>query len=142
MSSLPMPTLPLSQPQKNEIVYVDFFGKKISRAAFYTLVAGILFALTISLFIPYGGFIGLYILLVFLLMSYNVNCAQVGHCHVWAWILTTIYIVYVILSVIIILTNPTAWIKIHTGVSAPAPKGSVKELIKTTIKKGSKKLSK
>jgi hypothetical protein len=116
---------------QHEIKYIEVFGKKISRAAFYTLVSGIFLSLVVSVFVPYGFFIGVYILLVVLLASYNVNCAQVGHCHVWAWILTIIYIVYVSISIIIIIANPEAWASIvfrtnKTSVSAPKLKGSKK----------------
>jgi hypothetical protein len=103
---------PMTPPQSN-VKFVNMFGRKISRAAFYTLFAGVVFAIVISVFIPYGIFIGVYILLVFLLLSYNVNCAQVGHCYVWAWILTFIYVTYVSLSVLIIITNKDVWMNLY-----------------------------
>lgn len=85
------PSEPASQ---NNVKMVTVFNKKITHNAHLTLVAGLILSLTFAFTIPYGVFVGLYTLLMFTLLSYNVNCVQVGHCTLWAWILTAVYVVY------------------------------------------------
>lgn len=87
---------------------VQFGQKKITFKAFLTLLAGLILALTVSVTLPYGVFIGLYILLIFSIMAYNVNCVQTGHCYFWAWILTMVYLIYTIFAVYFFLTKGEA----------------------------------
>ncbi len=84
---------------------VQFGEKKITFKAFLTLVAGVILALTVSVTLPYGVFLGLYILLIFSIMAYNVNCVQTGHCYFWAWILTVLYLFYAAIAVFFLLTK-------------------------------------
>lgn len=98
MSLFPNPT----QPTKT----VKFVGLDITFNAFLTLVAGLILSVVLVFTIPtYGIFAGLYILLLFSLLAYNVNCVQVGHCYLWAWILTVVYLVYAGIVVGILFTK-------------------------------------
>lgn len=102
---------------------VQFGQKKITFKAFLTLIAGLILALAVSISLPYGVFLGLYILLIFSLMAYNVNCVQQGHCYFWAWILTVLYLVYASFAVFFILTKKDAIAKAFM----PSPKNSPKK---------------
>ncbi len=84
---------------------VDFGKKKITFKAMLTLIAGVILALTVSITLPYGVFLGLYILLIFSIMAYNVNCVQTGHCYFWAWILTVLYLFYASFAIFFLLTK-------------------------------------
>ena len=79
-----------STTQQDKVKMVNLFNKKITHNAYLTLLAGLVLSLTFAFTIPHGVFIGLYILLMFTLLAYNVNCDQVGHCSMWAWILTCV----------------------------------------------------
>jgi len=69
---------------------------KVTRAAFYTLVAGVVFALVVAFTTPvWGPIVAIVTLLIWMLAAYNVNCVQVGHCYTWGWVLTTVYLVTV-----------------------------------------------
>lgn len=84
---------------------------KISRAAFLTLIAGIILSTVIAITIPgVGPIIGLVLLLLWMLITYNINCVQVGHCNKWAWILTTFYLVYVGFAVMLLINKKDMFI--------------------------------
>jgi Na+-translocating ferredoxin:NAD+ oxidoreductase RnfE subunit len=73
---------------------VNFMGEKITQQAYLIALAGIVLAvivvaLTLSM---QGVVISLALLLSFFIYAYNVNCTIVGKCHVWAWLLTILYI--------------------------------------------------
>ena len=70
---------------------------EICYPAFVTLICG----LVISLLISGSGnlWLGIFTLGVFLLTTYNVNCVVVGNCTTWAWVLMSLYILYVISAV-------------------------------------------
>jgi Na+-translocating ferredoxin:NAD+ oxidoreductase RnfE subunit len=73
---------------------VNFMGEKITQQAYLIALAGIVLAvivvaLTLSM---QGVVIALALLLSFFIYAYNVNCTIVGKCHVWAWLLTILYI--------------------------------------------------
>lgn len=87
---------------------VQFGQKKITFKAFLTLIAGLILALAVSVTLPYGVLMGLYILLVFSIMAYNVNCVQTGHCYFWAWILTVLYLIYASFAVFFLITKGPA----------------------------------
>ena len=73
---------------------IRIFGVDVSVAAFATLLAGVVSALALLILVPnmVGVAAAPLVLAVACLVAYNVNCAQVGHCHVWAWILTVLYV--------------------------------------------------
>jgi Na+-translocating ferredoxin:NAD+ oxidoreductase RnfE subunit len=73
---------------------VNFMGEKITQQAYLIALAGIVLAvivvaLTLSM---QGVVIALALLLSFFIYAYNVNCTIVGKCHIWAWLLTILYI--------------------------------------------------
>jgi hypothetical protein len=73
---------------------------KVTRAAFYTLIAGLILSIVIAFTFPVSGpLIGIFVLLVWVLLAYNINCVQVGHCYTWAWILTIFYLIYISFAV-------------------------------------------
>ena len=85
--------------KEDKVKMVSLFNKRITYNAYLTLLAGLVMSLTFAFTIPHGVFIGLYILLMFTLLAYNVNCVQVGHCSMWAWILTAVYVIYAVIVV-------------------------------------------
>ena len=70
---------------------------EICYPAFVTLLCG----LVISILITASGnlWLGILTLGVFLLTTYNVNCVVVGNCTTWAWVLMSMYVLYVISAV-------------------------------------------
>lgn len=77
-------------------------SKEITLQSKIILVAGIILSITIAIFAPrpYNIWIAIYFLFVAMIAAYNVNCAQVGHCYTWAWILTVTYVLSVILMLL------------------------------------------
>lgn len=67
---------------------------KLTLPSFITAVCGIFVGLVTS--IKLNPFMGLVTVLPFLIAAYTVNCTIVGHCTTWAWVLTTLYVVYVL----------------------------------------------
>lgn len=73
---------------------VNFMGEKITQQAYLIALAGIILAvIVVALTLNMQGVvIALALLLSFFIYAYNVNCTIVGKCHVWAWLLTILYI--------------------------------------------------
>ena len=71
----------------------------ISLASVIVLVSAIILSIVLMFASPYGFIASLGVLLGGTLAAYNVNCAQVGQCHTWAWILTSFYVVYAVFIV-------------------------------------------
>jgi hypothetical protein len=81
-----------------EMKPINVNGMKITPASVYVLLAGIV--LSIFLFCvmkKYALFISLFMLVIFSINSYTVNCVEVGNCSVWMWTLTAINIAYALL---------------------------------------------
>lgn len=81
---------------KNQSEYkmVSIGPFKITLAAFITFVAGIFVAIALLFAGSIGPMMSLFTLFVFMILSYNVNCLQLGHCNIWAWFLTIVYVIY------------------------------------------------
>ena len=96
----------------------------ISRAALIALSLGILASIIILIVSPnvYGAMVAIYILLVAMLVSYNINCNLLGHCKVFAWVLTVLYTISLVSSVAFF-TMQTFKAK---GTASAAPKFSIK----------------
>lgn len=98
-SSMMMHTISpsVSTTQENSLVMISLGDNiKVTRAAFLTLLAGLILSIVIAFTFPVSGpLVGIVVLLVWMLVAYNVNCVQVGHCYKWAWILTIFYLIYV-----------------------------------------------
>ena len=77
----------------NDIRMVTIGHFKLSLAAFITLVAGMCVSLLLLILAPniYGALSMIYILLVAILFAYGINCTLLGHCKVFAWVLTILY---------------------------------------------------
>lgn len=73
---------------------VNFMGEKITQQAYLIALAGIVLAvIVVALTLNMQGVvIALALLLSFFIYAYNVNCTLVGKCHVWAWLLTILYL--------------------------------------------------
>lgn len=116
--------------EQNDVRTVHFMGVKISLAAFLSLIAGIIVAILTMVAAPkpFGIFAGLLLLGGACLASYNVNCTQVGHCHVWAWVLTAVYIVGAVSAIIGFMTNKPiqSSARVESFKSAMSKKSSVK----------------
>ena len=74
---------------------------KISYPSFIMAISGIVVSIILSFFI--NIWFGISVLPVFLLAAYNVNCSIVGHCYVWAWILTSLFLLQLISYIFIIM---------------------------------------
>jgi len=71
---------------------------KITLPSLIVAVAGLVLAVVASIAVNIWA--GLGTALVMFIASFNVNCAVVGHCTTWAWLLTSIYFIYAILVII------------------------------------------
>ena len=100
----------------NDIQFVQIGGLKVSINAFLTFIAGLVFSVVVTIVMPFGAFAGMYILLIFTLFAYNVNCVQVGHCKTWAWILTILYVIYVVFLSIMLISNKESFLKSFSSV--------------------------
>lgn len=109
---------------KSDVKMYSIGSLHISRAALITLLVGILASVVILIVAPnaYGVMVAIYVLLVVMLVSYNINCTLLGHCKVYAWFLTIFYSVSLISSV--------AFFALKTlqtkGSATPSPKFSIK----------------
>ena len=92
----------------NDVKMVSFGKMNVSLAAFITLIVGILASLLIIFISPnaIGIIFAIYILLSVLLTSYNINCTQLGHCKLWAWTLTVLFIISVSSAALAFATKP------------------------------------
>jgi hypothetical protein len=84
---------------------------KLTIQSFVTLLCGIVISV-IMFIVSYKAFdIGTVlfnvaiILLSFIILAYNVNCVQLGHCYTWSWILTIFYCIIVVLFIITIISS-------------------------------------
>lgn len=84
---------------------------KMTRAALITITSGLILSLCIAIFVPHGIFISLFTFLGFIIAAYNVNCVYVGKCTTWALTLTVIYVVYVIISLLLLFSDKKKFIK-------------------------------
>lgn len=63
------------------------------------LVIGAIFGLKINIIT------GLLIVAAAFLQAYTVNCIVIGHCTTWAWILSSIYVLYAVIMIFILLVS-------------------------------------
>ena len=89
----------------NQVKMVTVGSWKITLAALITLISGLVLAVVFLFMGRFGLILSMWVLLLFVLASYNVNCAQMGHCRVWAWTLTILYVVYVTIIAVAALTK-------------------------------------
>lgn len=74
---------------------------RLALPAFITLVCGVIMSIGLMITNPTMWVTSLLIMAVFIIAAYNVNCAIVGKCNAWAWVLVSVYIVYTIAVLII-----------------------------------------
>ena len=74
--------------------FVKIGSLKLSMQAVVVAACGIVFGLVVGL--TYNVVVGLIAILPFFMGAYTVNCTVVGHCTVWAWILTIVYVINVL----------------------------------------------
>ncbi len=79
---------------------ITVWNVKTTKAAFYTFVAGLVTAVIVSIFAPYGYIVGPIIFLTTCLVSYNMSCVVLGQCKSWAVILFVIYMIYFVLTIV------------------------------------------
>ena len=72
-------------------VPVTLFGRRVSLSAVLVMGAGVVIAVAVALVSPLASLVAL---LMFAIAAYNVNCTHVGRCHVFAWFLTAIWLLY------------------------------------------------
>ena len=76
----------------DNFVQVINIGKlQVTIPAFITAVCGLILGLVCAFKIHY--IFALTIPLTFFIAAYNVNCTVVGHCNLWATILTVLYLI-------------------------------------------------
>jgi hypothetical protein len=76
---------------------------EISMQAFITAMAGLVLGVAMSTLVNvWSGFL---IVAVFFVAAYNVNCAVVGKCINWSWILVAVYVLYAIAMVAFIVSG-------------------------------------
>lgn len=84
------------EPQRKGLL-VKIGSLRISVQALVVAIAGIVFSMAISyitgIMIPHGYIVGVFLLPIFLLAAYSINCMIVGECIIWAWILTVLYVI-------------------------------------------------
>jgi hypothetical protein len=94
------PPAPAPEPQRPLLERL-----RVTPQALTVAVSGLLLSFLLSymaqLAVPWGWAVGLLILPLFLLGAYSVNCMVVGDCVVWAWILTALYVVNVLLTALV-----------------------------------------
>lgn len=127
-----------TNPNSN-IKMIPFAGTKVSRASFCVLLAGITVSILLAIFLPLplpvSILIAIYVLLMALLAAYNVNCVQVGHCKVWAWILTGLYIFSVAISALVLLMKNDEWANIYMPKVSNMPVEKGMKSISKSLKK-------
>ena len=77
----------------NKPKHVQLFGVQVSVNAVIVLSLGLMMSV-VMLLLPSGkrAVAALSMLLTTCVVSYNINCSLVGHCAVWAWILTAVFV--------------------------------------------------
>jgi hypothetical protein len=108
----------------SETKFINIGGIKVSRASFFILITGAIISLILAIFLPfpYSIIISVLVLLFSIMNAYTINCAQVGHCKIWAWILTSVFVVYLCIYSAILLINKDKIFnipKINAKVNAP-----------------------
>ena len=95
---------------------MNFAGIKITPAAYLLLIISIILVIVVVFTIPFpkGIIVGLILLFGLLLTVYSVNCYQVGHCKVLAWIVSIIYVVYLAYITMVLLFGKGKQSKIIT----------------------------
>jgi hypothetical protein len=85
-----------------EVKMVTIGQYHMSLASCIVLAVGLTFSIVILFALPnvFGLIMGSYILLSVVLIAYNINCVQLGHCKIWAWVLTAVYIFGVVSSML------------------------------------------
>ena len=72
--------------------FVHIGSLTLSVPAFIIAVTGIVLSIAVTLYVPKLFVASLVMLAVFFVAAYNANCAVVGHCNVWAWVLSISYV--------------------------------------------------
>lgn len=72
---------------------------RMTLPSFITAICGMTIGVSLLFVMPQLWPMSLMIVAAFLVGAYNVNCAVVGNCNAWAWILATVYIVYTLIVV-------------------------------------------
>ena len=75
-------------------------GLNMTVQALVTLVSGLIIGIVLACVSSAGVAIGIPLFLAFCVAAYNVNCAIVGHCQVWANVLTCVYAIYAIVCLL------------------------------------------
>lgn len=139
MNPYPTNTIPTIPNTNSNIKMIPFAGTKVSRASFCVLLAGITVSILLAIFLPLplpvSILIAIYVLLMALLAAYNVNCVQVGHCKVWAWILTGLYIFSVAISALVLLMKNDEWANIYMPKASNMPVEKGLKSISKSLKK-------
>ena len=73
---------------------------KITVSAFTTLCVGVVACIVMFFMGKLGMIFSIVILVSSSIAAYNINCAQLGHCSVWAWILVALNAFWVYMFII------------------------------------------
>jgi hypothetical protein len=96
----------MQPPPPDPALPMTVLGRRVSLSAVLTLGAGLVIAAAVALVSPAASLVSL---LVFAVAAYNVNCAHVGRCHVFAWALTALYLLYAAVVLVAVLTGRGAY---------------------------------
>jgi hypothetical protein len=76
--------------------YVDVLGYHLTLPSAITLACGVILAIILSIYKRGMLSSSLFILMGFMIASYNVQCSITGHCVTWSWVLSASYLIYTI----------------------------------------------
>jgi hypothetical protein len=93
----------------DEIITVG--GLRMTKGAFITLISGFVLSVFLAFFVPRGIYAGPFVFLTFVLAAYNINCAVVGNCKIWALVCTLFWVFYVVLVIFTAYTSKDKLIK-------------------------------
>jgi len=108
-----------SAENKKDHGVIKIGSMKMTRAAAATLVSGLILSCIAAYTSTTGALVGIPMFLAFCIAAYNVNCASVGHCDIWAMFLACIYVLYAVVNLILLFAvGPEAMKKIKTAAAA------------------------
>ena len=78
--------------------FVQVGSLTLSAPAFVVALTGVVVSVGMTIAAPKLIFASLLVLAAFFVAAYNVNCAIVGNCSVWAWVLAVMYVLMALVN--------------------------------------------
>ncbi len=76
---------------------------KMTLPSFITAVCGLVIGAVIG--IKMHMITGLFVVAAAFLQAYTINCIVLGHCTTWAWILSSIYVLYAAIMIVLLFVS-------------------------------------